>query len=91
MTRHQNHSSSFYTNRAYSFHVSSSNTPDGDDGGVGDLFPVSFPPDILSAPGVPQRARQMTTLPHGDVVSAVALATNSPILFTGGKVGEIRG
>ena len=55
-------------------------------GGV-DLFPVSFPPDVLSTPGVPQAAQQITSLPHGDVVSAVAIATtNSSLVFTGGKV-----
>ena len=62
----------------------------GDGGGCGggvDLFPVSFPPDVLTTPGVPQAAQQITSLPHGDVVSAVAIATtNSSLVFTGGKV-----
>uniref|UniRef100_A0A8C4Q6V6 Groucho/TLE N-terminal Q-rich domain-containing protein n=1 Tax=Eptatretus burgeri TaxID=7764 RepID=A0A8C4Q6V6_EPTBU len=45
---------------AYSFHVSAD----------GQMQPVPFPPDALMGPGIPRHARQLSTLPHGEVVCA---------------------
>ncbi|XP_077285343.1 protein groucho-like [Arctopsyche grandis] len=62
---------------AYSFHTC---------GGPG-LQPVPFPADALIGPGIPRGARQATTLPHGEVVCAVALSQSgsSRHAYTGGK------
>ncbi|XP_041980833.1 protein groucho-like isoform X4 [Aricia agestis] len=61
---------------AYSFHTCG-----------GPLQPVPFPADALTAPGVPRGARQAATLPHGEVVCAVALSLTGTAryAYTGGK------
>ena len=61
--------------RSYSFHVGAENQ----------LQPVSFPPDALSAPGIPRAARQINTLGHGEVVCAVAMSNPTKYVYTGGK------
>jgi len=63
------------TKPSYSFHV----------GGDNQLQPVSFPPDALSAPGIPRAARQINTLGHGEVVCAVAMSNPTKYVYTGGK------
>jgi len=60
---------------AYSFHV----------GGDNQLQPVSFPPDALTAPGIPRHARQINTLQHGEVVCAVTMSNPTKFVYTGGK------
>jgi len=42
---------------AYSFHV----------GADGNVQPVPFPADALTGVGIPVHARQINTLPHGEV------------------------
>ena len=61
--------------RAYSFHVN----------GEGEKRPVPFPPDALIGPGIPRHARQINTLPHGDVVCAVTMSNPTKYVYTGGK------
>lgn len=61
--------------RAYSFHVSAD----------GHMQPVPFPPDVLAKPGVPRHARQLATLPHGEVVCAVAISNPTRHVYTGGR------
>ena len=61
--------------RAYSFHVGSDNQ----------LQPVSFPPDALTAAGIPRHARQINTLQHGEVVCAVTMSNPTKYVYTGGK------
>ena len=61
--------------RAYSFHVN----------GEGDRRPVPFPAEALMGPGIPRQARQINTLPHGDVVCAVTLSNPTKYVYTGGK------
>lgn len=61
--------------RAYSFHVS----------GDGQIQPVPFPTDALIGPGIPRHARQMATLPHGEVVCAVTISNPTRHVYTGGK------
>jgi len=63
------------TKPSYSFHV----------GGDNQLQPVSFPPDALTAPGIPRHARQINTLSHGEVVCAVAMSNPTKYVYTGGK------
>ena len=60
---------------AYSFHVN----------GDSEKRPVPFPPDALMGPGVPRHARQINTLPHGDVVCAVTMSNPTKYVYTGGK------
>jgi len=60
---------------AYSFHVGADNQ----------LQPVSFPPDALTAPGIPRHARQINTLQHGEVVCAVTMSNPTKFVYTGGK------
>jgi len=60
---------------AYSFHVN----------GEGEKRPVPFPPDALMGPGIPRHARQINTLPHGDVVCAVTMSNPTKYVYTGGK------
>lgn len=52
---------------AYSFHV----------GADGHMQPVPFPADALSGPGIPSHARQINTLPHGEV-GLVVVAGQGP-------------
>jgi len=60
---------------AYSFHVN----------GEGEKRAVPFPPDALMGPGIPRHARQINTLPHGDVVCAVTMSNPTKYVYTGGK------
>ncbi|XP_042198665.1 transducin-like enhancer protein 1 isoform X2 [Callorhinchus milii] len=60
---------------AYSFHV----------GADRQMQPVAFPTDALSGPGIPRHARQLHTLPHGEVVCAVAVSHFTKHVYTGGK------
>ncbi|XP_078456077.1 transducin-like enhancer protein 4 isoform X2 [Lampetra fluviatilis] len=60
---------------AYSFHVSAD----------GQMQPVPFPPDALMGPGIPRHARQISTLPHGEVVCAVTISNPTRHVYTGGK------
>ncbi|OTF80904.1 WD domain containing protein [Euroglyphus maynei] len=60
---------------AYSYHV------DAD----GQYNPVPFPPDALIGHGIPRHARQMNTLPHGEVVCAVTISNPTKYILTGGK------
>merc|ERR1719232_198298 len=60
---------------AYSFHVS----------GDGEKRAVPFPPDALMGPGIPRQARQINSLPHGDVVCAVTMSNPTKYVYTGGK------
>lgn len=53
--------------------------------GEGTLQPVPFPPDALSAPGIPRHARQINTLSHGEVVCAVTISNPTKHVYTGGK------
>lgn len=53
--------------------------------GEGSLQPVPFPPDALSAPGIPRHARQINTLSHGEVVCAVTISNPTKHVYTGGK------
>lgn len=64
----------FYIFRAYSFHVSD-----------GQMNPVPFPPDALIGTGIPRHARQINTLPHGEVVCAVTISNPTKYVYTGGK------
>ena len=61
--------------RAYSFHVN----------GEGEKRAVPFPSDALIGPGVPRAARQINSLPHGDVVCAVTMSNPTKHVYTGGK------
>ena len=61
--------------RAYSFHVN----------GEGEKRAVPFPPDALMGPGIPRQARQINSLPHGDVVCAVTMSNPTKYVYTGGK------
>jgi len=49
------------------------------------MQPVPFPPDVLAKPGVPRHARQLATLPHGEVVCAVAISNPTRHVYTGGR------
>uniref|UniRef100_UPI00358F13FB transducin-like enhancer protein 4 isoform X2 n=1 Tax=Myxine glutinosa TaxID=7769 RepID=UPI00358F13FB len=69
------HSSMPGAKPAYSFHVSAD----------GQMQPVPFPPDALLAPGIPRHARQLGSLPHGDVVCAVTVSHPPRHVYTGGK------
>uniref|UniRef100_A0A8C6YZN5 Transducin-like enhancer protein 1 n=1 Tax=Nothoprocta perdicaria TaxID=30464 RepID=A0A8C6YZN5_NOTPE len=60
---------------AYSFHVSAD----------GQMQPVPFPPDALLGSGIPRHARQLHTLPHGEVVCAVTISNSTRHVYTGGK------
>ncbi|VDO96443.1 unnamed protein product [Soboliphyme baturini] len=60
---------------AYSYHVSAD----------GQMQPVPFPADALVGPGIPRNARQLSTLPHGEVVCAVAISNPTRHVYTGGK------
>ncbi|XP_033225347.1 protein groucho-like isoform X9 [Belonocnema kinseyi] len=60
---------------AYSFHVN----------GEGRLEPVPFPADALRGSGIPQHARQINTLTHGEVVCAVTISNPTKYVYTGGK------
>ncbi|NWX92774.1 TLE3 protein, partial [Nothoprocta pentlandii] len=60
---------------AYSFHVSAD----------GQMQPVPFPHDALAGPGIPRHARQLHTLPHGEVVCAVTISNPTRHVYTGGK------
>ncbi|XP_042198663.1 transducin-like enhancer protein 4 isoform X2 [Callorhinchus milii] len=60
---------------AYSFHVSADSQ----------MQPVPFPPDALLGPGIPQHARQINSLSHGEVVCAVTVSNPMRHVYTGGK------
>eukprot|EP00096_Caligus_rogercresseyi_P001998 TRINITY_DN135_c0_g1_i2.p1 TRINITY_DN135_c0_g1~~TRINITY_DN135_c0_g1_i2.p1 ORF type:complete len:897 (+),score=328.91 TRINITY_DN135_c0_g1_i2:374-3064(+) len=60
---------------AYSFHVGAENQ----------LQPVTFPPEALTASGIPRHARQINTLQHGEVVCAVTMSNPTKYVYTGGK------
>ncbi|CAD7088209.1 unnamed protein product [Hermetia illucens] len=60
---------------AYSFHVTAE----------GQMQPVPFPPDALIGQGIPRHARQINTLPHGEVVCAVTISNPTKYVYTGGK------
>lgn len=49
------------------------------------MQPVPFPPDALMGPGIPRHARQISTLPHGEVVCAVTISNPTKYVYTGGK------
>ncbi len=61
--------------RAYSYLVNAEN----------EKTPVPFPSDALMGPGIPRHARQINTLPHGDVVCAVTMSNPTKYVYTGGK------
>jgi len=48
---------------------------------------AQFPPDALTAPGVPRQVKLMSNLPHGEVVCAVTISNfgGSRHVYTGGK------
>ncbi|KRY69696.1 Transducin-like enhancer protein 3, partial [Trichinella pseudospiralis] len=60
---------------AYSYHVSAD----------GQMQPVPFPADALVGTGIPRNARQLSSLPHGEVVCAVAISNPTRHVYTGGK------
>jgi groucho len=59
----------------YSFHVSSD----------GSVQPAPFPPDALTAPGVPRQVKLLSSLLHGEVVCAVTISNPTRHVYTGGK------
>lgn len=59
----------------YSFHVSAD----------GSVSPAAFPPDALSAPGIPRQVKLINSLPHGEVVCAVTISNPTRHVYTGGK------
>lgn len=62
-------------NKVYAFQVG----PDGT------TLPAQTPPDALLVPGIPRRAAQLETLPHGEVVCAVTISNPTKHVYTGGK------
>uniref|UniRef100_A0A1I8FDB8 WD_REPEATS_REGION domain-containing protein n=1 Tax=Macrostomum lignano TaxID=282301 RepID=A0A1I8FDB8_9PLAT len=60
---------------AYSFLITES----------GGMQPAPFPPDAMVGPGVPRHAKQISSLPHGEVVCAVTISNPCRHVFTGGK------
>ncbi|PAA92303.1 hypothetical protein BOX15_Mlig005100g2 [Macrostomum lignano] len=60
---------------AYSFLITES----------GGMKPAPFPPDAMVGPGVPRHAKQISSLPHGEVVCAVTISNPCRHVFTGGK------
>lgn len=60
---------------AYSYHVS----------GDGQAQLVPFPQDALAGSGIPNLARQINTLNHGEVVCAVTISNPTKYVYTGGK------
>lgn len=63
------------TKPTYSFHVSAD----------GNIQPAPFPPDALTAPGVPRQVKLVTNLAHGEVVCAVTISNPTRHVYTGGK------
>uniref|UniRef100_A0A8C9V2G5 Uncharacterized protein n=1 Tax=Scleropages formosus TaxID=113540 RepID=A0A8C9V2G5_SCLFO len=53
--------------------------------GDGQVQPIGFPANPLVCPDVPRHARQIHILPHGEVVSAIAISTSSHQVYTGGR------
>ncbi|XP_062517047.1 transducin-like enhancer protein 4 isoform X2 [Corticium candelabrum] len=53
-------------------------------GADGTLQPVLFPHDAFG-PGIPQHARQINVLNHGEVVCAVTISNPTRHVYTGGK------
>ena len=51
----------------------------------GSVQPAAFPPDALSAPGVPRQLKLLTSLAHGEVVCAVTISNPTRHVYTGGK------
>jgi groucho len=46
---------------------------------------VPFPQDALAGSGIPNLARQINTLNHGEVVCAVTISNPTKYVYTGGK------
>ena len=57
-------------------------------GADGQVQPVNFPIDAVSAPGLPRNIRNMCTLLHNEVVCAVAISNPVRHVYTGGKVSS---
>ena len=64
------------TPRSYSVHI----------GSDGQVQPVNFPVDAISAPDLPRSIRTFCTLSHNEVVCAVAISDPVKHIYTGGKV-----
>ena len=62
--------------RPYSVHI----------GSDGQVQPVNFPVDAISAPDLPRSIRTYCTLSHNLVVCAVAISDPVKHIYTGGKV-----
>ena len=62
--------------RPYSVHI----------GSDGQVQPVNFPVDAISAPDLPRSIRNYCTLSHNEVVCAVAISDPVKHIYTGGKV-----
>lgn len=62
--------------RPYSVHI----------GSDGQVQPVNFPVDAISAPDLPRSIRTYCTLSHNEVVCAVAISDPVKHIYTGGKV-----
>ena len=68
-----------HTHRPYSVHI----------GSDGQVQPVNFPVDAISAPDLPRSIRSVCTLSHNEVVCAVAISTPVRHIYTGGKVRDV--
>ena len=68
--------SSSHTHRSYSVHI----------GTDGQVQPVNFPRDAISAPDIPRSIGNVCTLSHNEVVCAVAISNPVRHIYTGGKV-----
>ena len=55
-------------------------------GSDGQVQPVNFPVDAISAPDLPRSIRNYCTLSHNEVVCAVAISDPVKHIYTGGKV-----
>ena len=62
--------------RPYSVHI----------GSDGQVQPVNFPVDAISAPDLPRSIRTYCTLSHNEIVCAVAISDPVKHIYTGGKV-----
>lgn len=51
----------------------------------GQAQPTPFPPDALSAPGIPRNVRPVTSFNQGEVVCAVTISNPTKFVYTGGK------
>ena len=55
-------------------------------GSDGQVQPVEFPTDAVTASGLPRGIRSICTLLHNEVVCAVAISNPVRHIYTGGKV-----